>query len=236
MDDASYLAQVEDLLAEMLGDDVVVTAVRPVGGRPWPRAEAAFRFASTPSDWRGPTSGSAYLPLAQEWRHASGYEDPRDYARLLAEEVDRAANRLDSPSRPAPAPTSEQVAERWQWLLERLALNGTVREEAHGRLLVTDEAGASFTVLVTPQQWALIGEPLDPQADDPQDFNQLHPEESYLVFYEDDLVWSVRPELPPVRWGAEIRRQYLQARAQGRTDVGWYAVVPNDPDRHDGRD
>lgn len=104
-----------------------------------------------------------------------------------------------------------------------------MRREAHGRLLVTDEGGTSFTVRVTPEQWALIGEPLDPLSDDPQDFNQLHPE-AYLVFYEDDLVWSVRPELPPVGWGVEIRRQHLEARAQGRTDVGWYAHNPDGED------
>lgn len=54
------------------------------------------------------------------------------------------------------------------------------------------------------------------------------------MFYEDDLVWSVRPRLPPVRWGAE--RQFREARAQGRTDVGWYAFDPKDPDRRDDPD
>lgn len=56
---------------------------------------------------------------------------------------------------------------------------------------------------------------------------ELNPEEAYLVFYEGNLVWSVRPELPPVGWGAEIRRQHLEPRAQGRTDVGWYAHHPD---------
>lgn len=233
MDDTTYLSQVQHLLAGMLGDDVVVTAVRVAGGRPWRRAEVAFRLASPPPGWQGQTHGSAYAPLALEWRYASGHEDPHDYAQLLADEVERAAYRLAVPPPATAAPSPQQVAERWQWLLDRLALNGTVRREAQGRLVVTDDEGASFTVLVTPEQWALIGEPLDPESDDPQDFNQLSPEATYLVFYEDDLVWSVRPELPPVPWGAEIKRKYLEARAQGRTDVGWFAFDPNDPDGRD---
>lgn len=87
MDDASNLSHVQDLLAGMVGDDVIVTAVRVAGGRPWPRTEVAFQLASPPPGWQGSTRGSAYAPLAQEWRYASGYEDPRDYAQLLAEEV-----------------------------------------------------------------------------------------------------------------------------------------------------
>jgi hypothetical protein len=236
MDDADDLSQVHDLLAGMLGDDVVVTALRPAGGRPWPRVEVAFRLASPPPGWQGPTHGSAFAPLSPEWRYASGYEESHGYAQLLADEVERAARSLVEPTPPVDAPTPEQVAERWEWLLDRLALAGTVRQESPGRLLVTDEDGSSFTVLVTPEQWALIGDPLDPESDDPQDFNQLHPEDTYLVFYEDDLVWSVRPELPPVGWGAEIKRQFREAMAQGRTDVGWYAFDPEDPDRRDDPD
>jgi hypothetical protein len=233
MDDATFLSQVQDLLAGMPGEDLVVIAVRPAGGRPWPRAEVIFRLASPPPGWQGPTDGSAFAPLAQEWRYASGREEPSDYAQLLADEVERAAHRLISPPSRPTVPTPEQVAGRWQWLLDRLALHGGVRQEAPGQLVVTGGNGASFTVLVTPEQWALIGEPLDPQSDDPQDFNQLNPEETYLVFYEDDLVWSVRPGLPPVGWGAEIRRHYREAVAQGRTDVGWYAIDPKDPDGSD---
>jgi hypothetical protein len=236
MDDVDDLSQVQDLLTGMVGDDVIVTGLRPAGGRPWPRVEVAFRLVSPPSGWRGPTHGSAFAPLSQEWRYASGHEESHDYAVLLADEVERAARRLVEQTPPSDAPTPEQVAERWGWLLDRLALAGTVRQEGPGRLLVTDEDSSSFTVLVTPEQWALIGEPLDPESDDPQDFNQLHPEDTYLVFYEDDLLWSVRPELPPVGWGAEIKRQLRAARAQGRNDVGWYAVDPTDPDRRDDPD
>ncbi len=175
-------------------------------------------------------------PLSQEWRYASGYEEPHDYAQLLADELEHAARRLVEPTPPADVPTPEQVAERWEWLLDRLALTGTVRQEGHGRLSAPMRTARRSPSSSHPEQWALIGEPLDPESDDPQDFNQLNPEDTYLVFYEDDLVWSVRPELPPVRWGAEMKRQFREARAQGRTDVGWYAVDPQDPDRRDDPD
>lgn len=236
MDDADDLAEVRDLLVEMMGDDVVVTDLRPAGGRPWPRVQVAFRLADPPPDWPGPTQGSAFAPLSPKWRYASGYEEPRDYAQLLADEVERAARRLVDPRPPTATPTPEEVDERWPWLLDRLSLVGAVREEADGRLVVTAQDGWSFTVLITPEQWAVIGEPLDPESDDPQDFNPLNPEETYLVSYEDELVWSVRPDLPPVTWGAELKRQYRKAVAQGRTDVGWFAYDPTDPERRDRRE
>ena len=68
-----------------------------------------------------------------------------------------------------------------------------VRESAY-LVAGTDpkEDGSSFTVLVKPEEWARIASPLDPHADDPQDFNQLTDDEAYLVFYEDRLV-SCRP-------------------------------------------
>lgn len=116
---------------------------------------------------------------------------------------------------------------RWAWLIERLALNGPVLQVGPDRLIVSTENGRSFTVIVAPEQWAPIAEPLDHDSDDPQDFNQLHPDERYLVFYEDDLEWSVRPELPPVRWGAELKREVRAAKARGETNFGWFALEPD---------
>ncbi len=226
MDDAAFLALVQDQLTALVHHDVLVTAVRPAGGRPWPRTEVTFRLAGPPSSWQGPTHGSAYFPLAEEWRYASCYEEPSDYARLLADEVESAAYRLVSPKPPSPPLTPQQVSERWQWLLERLALNGPVQQLDDGRLVVTVSDGSTFTVLVTPEEWAPIAAPLDPGADDPQDFNQLFPEEAYLVFYEDELVWSTRPDLPQVRWGAELKRSFRAAQARGETNIGWFAERP----------
>jgi hypothetical protein len=226
VDDAVFLAQVEELLRDLVHEDVVVTTVQPADGRPWPRTEVSFRFADPPASWRGPIIGSAYLPLAEEWRYASGYEEPADYAQLAADAVESAAYRLAHPRPPSLPLTSRQIDERWAWLIERLALNGPVQQVGPGRLVVSKENGTSFTVIVAPEQWAPIAEPIDHDSDDPQDFNQFHPDETFLVFYEDNLEWSVRPELPPVRWGAELKREVRAAKARGETNFGWFALGP----------
>jgi hypothetical protein len=230
VDDVDFLARVRDLLAEQLVmDDVVVTAVRPAGGRPWPRTEATFELVDLPSSWQRPTAGSAYLPLGEEWRYARGCEEPSDYALLLAREIESAVVRLIKPTPPVAALTPSVVTERWQWLLERLALHGPVRQLAPDRLVVTEDT-ASFTVFVTAEEWASIATPIELDADDPQDFGWHDPDENYLVFYEHDLVWSIRPELPPVRSGAELRRKIRAAQAEGRTNVGWFAHPPTTPE------
>ncbi len=81
-----------------------------------------------------------------------------------------------------------------------------------------------------------LGEPLDPESDDPQDFNQLHPEDTYLVFYEDALVWSVRPGLPPSVGEPRSNGRFATPWHQGRADVGRYAFDPKDPHRRDHPD
>ena len=83
-------------------------------------------------------------------------------------------------------------------------------------------------MLVTPQQWAQIAEPLDPLADDPQDFNRLSDEDAFLVFFEGSMEWSVRPELPPVAYGGHFIREFREARERGddMSQYGWFAYHP----------
>lgn len=88
MDNDAFLAQVEALLRDLVQQDVVVLAVQPVGGRPSLRTEVMFQFADPPASWRRPISGSAHVPLTEEWRYASGYEEPADYAQLAADAVE----------------------------------------------------------------------------------------------------------------------------------------------------
>lgn len=227
MDDAEFLAAAAARLPTMVSDHLKVIEVRLDRARPWLRAEARFEGR------RASVSGSAFVPFDEDWRYLSGYERVDDYAGLLASQVHAAAHELMSPSaRPRPATDPAEVASRWQWLLERLALNGQVVERDDGSVRVVRDDGGEFTVLVTPEQWACIAEPLDPSSDDPQDFNQLSDEEAFLVFYEDSLEWSMRAERPPVRFGAELKRSFREAEERGEdtSRYGWTAV--HSPDAH----
>ncbi|WP_309649975.1 hypothetical protein [Nocardioides sp.] len=228
MGDEEFLDEVRRLLPDLVADQgLEVLDVRVVDGRPWPRVEVGFRLSGTPPRWwHAPTAGVARAPFGADWRDLSAHDVPEDYAWLLEREVSRAARRLnDEPQAP---PTVEEVAERWPWLLERLALLGPVVDLGDGRVRVTDEDG-EITVVVTPEEWARIAEPLDHHADDPQDFNPTSDDEVFLVFYEDELCWSVREELPPVPAGADFRRRAREARTRGDESTGWFAYAPLEP-------
>ncbi len=120
---------------------------------------------------------------------------------------------------------------RWQWLLQRPSEGGHPVEQGDGSIRVARDDGDEFTVLVTPEQWARIAEPVDPYSDDPQDFNPQG-DEPFLVFYEDSMVWSVRAELPPVPFGAEIMRAFREAKERGEdmSRYGWFAYHPLEGD------
>lgn len=233
MDDAELLATVASRLPSLMGDDLSVIDVRLDRSRSWLRAEARFRV------WGAPVSGSAFVPFDEDWRYLSGYERVDDYVGLLADRVRSAARELMFPSARPTLPTGPaEVASRWQWLLERLALNGLVVERDDGSVRVVRDDGGEFTVLVTPEQWARIAEPVDPYSDDPQDFNQISDEDAFLVFYEESLEWSMRAELPPVPFGAELMRSFREAKERGEdmSRYGWSAFsAPDDhldPDDH----
>lgn len=225
MDDSEFLAAVASRLPGLVENDILVVEVRLDRRRSWLRAEARFEKRGTS------VSGSAFMPLDSEWRYLSGYELVDDYACALAQRIDSAARRVTSPRRrPAPASGPEEVDSRWQWLLERLALNGQVVEHDDGSIRVLRDEGGEFTVMVNPEQWVRIAKPIDPRSDDPQDFNQMSDEEAFLVFYEDSLEWSIRKELPPVRFGGEMRRSFREAKERGEdmSRYGWFAHRPPD--------
>lgn len=223
MDDAEFLASAAARLPSLMSEDLSVIEVRPGRRQPWLSAEVRFE-ARQPA-----VCGSVVVPLDEEWRYLSGYERVDDYARLLADRIRSAAHEvLFPPIRPTPPRESAEIASRWQWLLERLALNGEVEERDDGTIHVIRDDGGEFTAIVTPEQWARIAEPIDPYSDDPEDFNPLHDEEAFLVFYEDSMMWSTRAALPPVPFGAEIKRSLREARERGddMSQYGWFAYSP----------
>ena len=225
MDDADFLAAVAARLPSLLEDGIRVVEVRVDRSRSWLAAEARFELRGSSR------SGSAFVPLDSEWRYLSGYELVDDYAALLEQRISSAAREVMSTSAlPAPARGPAEVASRWLWLLERLALNGRTVDGHDGTIRVVQDDGAEFTVLVTPEQWARIATPVDPHSDDPEDFNRLFDEETFLVFFEDSMEWSIRSELPPVRFGGAIRRSFREARERGEdmSRHGWFAYRPLD--------
>jgi hypothetical protein len=192
-------------------------------------------------DWQGvPPHGSLRLPLDAEWRELSGYEDPAAYAPLVAFKVGIAAGRHVEGHRSRPADTlgvdrSAQLPSReaqWQTLLGALRDEGTVREVAPGRIELRYSAGAVVTVVVTPDQWEMvlahrawgdvdmyIAELLGPRDGD----------ETYVVFYDGDLVRSTREKLPPVRGRARERRLAETRAKDPDGQLGWFAYGPTRP-------
>ena len=57
------------------------------------------------------------------------------------------------------------------------------------------------------------------------------------MFYEHSLEWSMRPELPPVPFGAEIKRSFREAKERGEdmSQYGCFAHRAQDDqlDRYD---
>jgi hypothetical protein len=197
------------------GRDVRVTSGRVVRGELGPQVEVGF-VLDRPDDtvWRGlDREGTVTVPLDAEWRRLSGYDDPASYAPAVARSVERAARALTqqhrSRAKPRSATDLPDRGAQWQLLLDGLGFKqrpGAVREVGPGRIELSLDRGGDepwvYTVLVTPEQWerVLLRHGIDLGPDDY--FNELITgppgREPFIVFWEDDLVFSAREELPPV--------------------------------------
>lgn len=211
------------------GRDVRVTSATVVPGEHGAQVEIGYvlDLPDAPELEGMPPEGSFRLPVAAEWRAASNYSDPADYAPLVAHQVMTQIHRhvrAHQPPQPPPDLPGRDV--QWALLLEHLGDEGSAREISPGRIEVTLEDDEVVTVLVTPEQWEQVllqhwnlldyfGELLGPREDD----------ERYLVFWEGDFERSVREELPPVRpW------RPLSVIPGG----AWYAYAPDSADRDPG--
>lgn len=215
------------------GTEVRVTTVTVVPGEHGAQIEVGF-VIDTP-DLPDVPAGSVLLPFAAEWREAQGYASPELHAPHLARDVMLGAGahitaHLRGPERPHPLPDAD---EQHALLLEVLGLAGVVAEMAPGRLSARrPRSGRELTALVTSEQWGQVlqrrgarrGRLLE-------HFNELlasaHRDDVYLVFWDGDLVRSVRAELPPV--GGTLRA-LLAMQAAGPPQLGpndgWFAYRP----------
>jgi hypothetical protein len=217
------------------GTEVQVTSVAVVPGEHGPQVEVGF-LLDVPDLPDVPGAGSVLLPFAAEWREAQGYASPALHAPHLARDVMRGARdhigaHMRAPQRPHPLPDAD---EQHALLLEVLGLEGLVEERAPGRLTVRHPRGArELTALVTPEQWEQVLQRHGAERNRLiEHFSELlasgHRDDVFLVFWDGDLVRSVREELPPV--GGTLRAllamQAAGPPALGPND-GWYAYRPS---------
>jgi hypothetical protein len=217
------------------GTDVKVTAIAVVPGEHGNQLDISY-VLDLPDDVVVPREGSLLLPLDAEWREVSGYTEPEDYAPRIASrlvrhipEHVRAHEQSRDDDRDLPA-----RAEQHAMLLEVLAHEGQVDQQAPNRYVVRREGRQDLTVLVTPDQWERVIrrhglrrtwllEHFD------ELFASTPPEERFLVFWEGDVTTSTREKLPPAKRPfpplSETRRRLAEARASGR-DFGWFAYTP----------
>lgn len=259
MDDVEYARQVYGILtappdpevppghlgddwidrSDGFGTDVRVTAIAVVPGDHGNQLDIAFAL-DLPDDVVAPREGSLLLPLDAEWREVSGYAEPEDYAHRIAARLVRHIGehvRAHEPSREDDRDLPSR-AEQHAMLLEVLAHEGRVEQQAPTRYVVRREGREDLTVLVTPDQWeevirrhglrrAWLLEHFD------ELFASTPPEERFLVFWEGDVTTSTREKWPPAKRPfpplREVRRRLSEARASGRA-YGWFAHTPGSSD------
>lgn len=212
------------------GTEVVVTSVAAVPGPYGSRLEIAFRL-ERPVGADVPAEGMFHLPLAREWREASGYGAPATYAADVARETERAAGRhIDAHRRPE-EPETELPDRDVQRALLHKALGSfyDVEVVAPDRFELRHAGQVEWTVLVTPDQWEQVVRRHGRRPDRLQEhFSELlasgSRDDSYLVFWEGDLVKSVRAELPPVRGSVrDLQRAIERGPVPGAV---WFAYRP----------
>ena len=203
------------------GTDVRVTSLDVVPGEHGDQIEVGFVFDV---DYLGPApaEGSLRLPFAAEWRAAQGFAYPALHAPWVAWGVMRGVGRHLDAHPPGSTPDHDlpDRATQWSLLLERLGREGDVTEVAPGRVVVRRRGVADLTVVITPDEWEHVlrrhGAPTSARVDF---YDELlasgHPDEVFVVFWDGDLVRSVRGELPPVNGSLREIAALQAARDRG---------------------
>lgn len=205
------------------GTEVRVTSVDVVPGPHGDQIEVGFVLAVDPDrPPAAPAHGSLRLPFAAEWRAAHGFAYPALHAPWVASAVMGNLHRHVSTH----APGSEarwdvpDRATQWTLLLERLGHEGEATGVAPGRIVVRRRGIADLTVVLTAEEWERVlrrhGSPTVGIVDF---YDELlasgGADEVFLVFWEGDLVRSVREELPPVSGAIRMISAIQAARDRG---------------------
>ncbi|CAM3678426.1 hypothetical protein [Nocardioides zeicaulis] len=217
------------------GTELVVTSVAAVPGPYGSRLEVGFRLEG-PEGHDLPRTGTFHLPLAAEWREAQGYGAPSTYAPAVARATERAvgehARRRRTAGRTVPLDRTEQHA----LLLEVLGGPSSVRQVAPDRFVLSRAGRERWVVVVTPEQWEQFlvrhgthRASLSEHVEELLAAGSSDDRDEFLVFWEGDLVKSVREELPPVSGSV---RGLLRAIERGPVPgAAWFAYTPVAPDR-----
>ena len=221
------------------GRDVWVESVQLTHGDHGAELDVGFRL-DLPEELAVdgmPSRGSVRVPVDQEWRELSGYQEPRSYAPAVARKVEWAAHGMVERHRsrmragPTPTPTPAEQGTLWPRLLAGLSEHGNPVEVAPGRVELGSSTGA-ITFLVSPDAWEQVvavhaGNDIELYLDELLAPRQE--DEVFVVFYEGDLARSTRANLPPVRGQAQARRLAEHRAANPGATYGWSANTPPDP-------
>ncbi len=216
------------------GTEVQVTSVAVVPG-PWgSQLEVGFHL-EVPAGHRVPSEGTFRLPLAAAWREAQGYGGPATYAPHVARATEHAVrehlSRRSATGRNVPLARTQQHT----LLLEVFGRSYDVEQAAPDRFVLGREGQARWVVVVTPEQWEhVLLRRGTRRASLSEHFEELlasgfaEDRDEFLVFWEGDLVKSVREELPPVSGSV---RGLLRAIERGPIPgAAWLAYTPGSTD------
>ncbi|NYE35544.1 hypothetical protein F4692_000648 [Nocardioides cavernae] len=133
--------------------DVQVVSLEVVPGPYGAQVDVRFEL-DVPAGYDVPAQGHVLMPLDEEWRAASGFVEPEDYAPRIAGRVSRAAREhvvahTGPPRRGFDVPDRE---EQHALLLRVLGRHGEVEHVASDCYVVRTDGDDDMVVLLTPEQ------------------------------------------------------------------------------------